>query len=257
MEDYDSSQNALNENSTDYIVLSGNSENPFGYTEEDSVNNGDDNDQDRNVRYSMYESEAVTPFLRSPIIFFQERFSAGSIKGSISTLVVAIVGAGTLSVPLAFQQAGLILGVILFILGACSTFFFLRLLILSSELSGVKSYSGIARKLYGPCTEAFTHCCLLLNLYGTSISYVVASGSMLSPVVLLLFGRQNDQHIPYYLSSKCIMIVVTLLIIIPASLYRTMGALRYSSLIAVIGSIYLAVVVMVQGRLVVIYFRHL
>lgn len=45
-------------------------------------------------------------FTRSPVRFFQERFKAGSVKGSIFTLIVSIVGAGSLSVPFAVEKSG-------------------------------------------------------------------------------------------------------------------------------------------------------
>lgn len=189
----------------------------------------------------------LTPFTRSPVMFFRQRFSAGSIKGSVFTLVVAIVGAGTLSVPLAVEKAGLLLGGILFVLGGFLAFFSLRLLIISSELAGIKSYSGIALALYGPWADIFAQTCLLLNLYGTSISYMVASGSMLSKVLRQAVGRVEDgSPLPYYLSAQFITIVTTTAVVMPLCLLRTMGALRFSSLIAVGCSVYLTLVVSIE-----------
>lgn len=47
-------------------------------------------------RFSTPHPFTMTPFTRSPVKFFNERFQAGSIKGSVFTLMVALIGAGTL-----------------------------------------------------------------------------------------------------------------------------------------------------------------
>mmetsp|Transcript_6169 Transcript_6169/g.9667 ORF Transcript_6169/g.9667 Transcript_6169/m.9667 type:complete len:459 (+) Transcript_6169:33-1409(+) len=182
-----------------------------------------------------------TPFMDSPARFIAERFTAGSIKGSIFTLVVAIVGAGTLSVPFAIQQSGLLLGCGLFLAGACLAYFSLELLVISSELCGVKSYKGIADALYGRRMGVFAQVALLCNLYGTSISYIVASGTMISKVLGVIFDSSS-----IYLGPKYVMAISTCLIILPLCLLRTMGALRYTSLLAVTCVIYLALVVTVM-----------
>jgi len=183
----------------------------------------------------------ATPFSRSPILFFKKRFKAGSIKGSVFTLVVAVCGAGTLSVPYAIEQSGLLLGLALFMGGAFMAFFSLKILVISSELTGRKSYKTIAETLYGPRLSLFAQIMLILNLYGTSISYIVASGSMVSRTLQTIF----DDFESKILQQQTVMLVTTILIVMPLCLLRTMGALRYSSLIGVTCSCYLAVVVMV------------
>jgi len=177
-------------------------------------------------------------------MFFQERFQAGSIKGSVFTLVVAIVGAGTLSVPFAIEQSGLLIGPGLFVLGALMAYFSLRILILSSVLTGVKSYTKIAHNLYGPRMSYFAQAMLLLNLYGTCISYIVAAGNLITPVVKIAFGYKTDELVvPFYLETRFIMVFCTSVIVLPLALQRTMGALRYASLIAVFCTCYLSLVV--------------
>ncbi|GBG33801.1 Sodium-coupled neutral amino acid transporter 5 [Hondaea fermentalgiana] len=203
----------------------------------ESVYNDDDEDD-----VDDYDGDVMaTPFTRSPVLFFKKRFKAGSIKGSVFTLVVAVCGAGTLSVPYAIERVGLLLGLALFTGGAFMAFFSLKILVISSDLTGVKSYKAIAEHLYGPRTSLFAQIMLLLNLYGTSISYIVASGSMISRTLQTIF----DDYESKILQQKTVMLVTTLLIVVPLCLLRTMGALRYSSLIGVACSCYLAIVVMV------------
>ena len=128
-----------------------------------------------------------SPFLRSPATYFSQKFQAGSVKGSVFTLTVAIVGAGSLSVPFAFQETGLILTLILFSLGALLAYFTLQMLVMSSSLvskwhkTRVCSYRQLALVLYGKKFSKFVQTCLLMNLYGTSVSYLRSCLSYAGP----------------------------------------------------------------------------
>eukprot|EP00511_Aplanochytrium_stocchinoi_P000871 CAMPEP_0204835406 /NCGR_PEP_ID=MMETSP1346-20131115/22569_1 /ASSEMBLY_ACC=CAM_ASM_000771 /TAXON_ID=215587 /ORGANISM="Aplanochytrium stocchinoi, Strain GSBS06" /LENGTH=119 /DNA_ID=CAMNT_0051969415 /DNA_START=282 /DNA_END=637 /DNA_ORIENTATION=- len=82
----------------------------------DFVDDYENEELNRNLTYSDFQTP-LTPFTRSPVQFFQERFKAGSMKGSVFILVVSIVGAGSLSVPYAVEKSGLVLGLGLFIIG--------------------------------------------------------------------------------------------------------------------------------------------
>mmetsp|Transcript_21713 Transcript_21713/g.40598 ORF Transcript_21713/g.40598 Transcript_21713/m.40598 type:complete len:479 (-) Transcript_21713:152-1588(-) len=207
---------------------------------------GDEQESDDSDGTDSEMEAPLTPFSRSPVLFFREKFQAGSIKGSVFMLVVAVVGAGTLSVPFAFEQVGVLLGISMFLVGGCFAYFSLQLLIISSDLAGVKSYVGIARNLYGPVLGNLTQLALLLNLYGTSISYIVAAGSMVSSVLCAVTNEPDLESAPDWMQPRAVMIALVCCIVVPLCLMRTMGALRYSSLVAVGCSSYLAIVVMIK-----------
>ena len=76
-------------------------------------------------------------------------FSPGSIKASVFTLIVSIVGAGMLSLPFALQQSGLLIGILLFIIGAVASYFSLRIIVVSASYSGRSTYGTIAYALLG------------------------------------------------------------------------------------------------------------
>ena len=48
-----------------------------------------------------YDSPLWTP--KGASMYLQDKFQAGSVKGSIFTLIICIVGAGALSLPWAFR----------------------------------------------------------------------------------------------------------------------------------------------------------
>ena len=60
------------------------------------------------------------------------------------TLSTAIVGAGILAVPYAIQQAGYVLGILLFAFGGLAAYFSLTLLVISSEFTQGTSYRDLA-----------------------------------------------------------------------------------------------------------------
>lgn len=185
-------------------------------------------------------------------------FAPGSIKASVFTLIVSIVGAGMLSLPFALQQSGLLIGIFLFIIGAVASYFSLRIIVVSASYSGRSTYGTIAYALLGSRASVFIQIVLLLNMWGTIIGYLVASSSMIHDAIRISAARShddsvgNDDNQPYFmkdLSNTWIMISMTVLLVVPLSLFRTLGALRYSSVIAVCCTLYLI------GFLIITYLR--
>lgn len=174
-------------------------------------------------------------------------YSPGSIKASVFTLFVAIVGAGMLSLPFALQQSGLILGSLLFILGAMASYFSLRVLIICTAYSGQTTYGTIAYSLLGARASVFLQFILLLYTWGTIIGYLVASSAMIHDAIRISIDRsagskyQND--FMKDVSNSTIMIFMTATLVVPLSLFRTLGALRYSSIVAICCAVYLALYV--------------
>ncbi len=177
-------------------------------------------------------------------------FSPGSIKASVFTLIVSIVGAGMLSLPFALQQSGLLIGIFLFIIGAVASYFSLRIIVVSASYSGRSTYGTIAYALLGSRASVFIQIVLLLNMWGTIIGYLVASSSMIHDAIRISAARSHDNgngnngddNQPDFvrgLSNTWIMISMTVLLVVPLSLFRTLGALRYSSVIAVCCTLYL------------------
>lgn len=65
--------------------------------------------------------------------FVASKFAAGSIKGSIFTMCISVVGAGCLALPYAIRNAGLIMGMLLIICCPFLAYFTLDLLLISAE----------------------------------------------------------------------------------------------------------------------------
>lgn len=165
----------------------------------------------------------------------------GSIRGSTFTLLTAIVGAGILSLPFAFRQAGLLCGLVLVVACAVISWFSIHLLIRSTSASGEMSYQGLGDFCGGRRLRVFTQVCLLLNLFGTTVAYTIASGKLLSSGIRAVYDDVSVYTGPKFIACACF-VVATL----PLSSMRQVSSLRYSSLLAIICSCYLAVVLVVE-----------
>ena len=104
-------------------------------------------------------------------LYLQDKFQAGSIKGSIFTLIICIVGAGALSLPWAFRYdnfinilipsfgcvtiysvSGLLLGSLLLLLASGFTFLSLHFLVYSGlYIKERPSYRNLALAAGGKC----------------------------------------------------------------------------------------------------------
>ena len=186
---------------------------------------------------------AVHPFYSTTLRFFRERLQAGSIKGSVFTLMVAIVGAGTLSVPYAVYETGLLLGMFLFFAGAVLAYFTMGLLIHAALITNSRSYRAMALRLSGPTGAFITQASLMLNLWGTMIAYLVAAGHVMSLTLRVIFGIDTaDSDVPAIVTPGPLMFALTATTIAPLALLRSVSALRYSHFFAVATACYVAVV---------------
>ena len=115
--------------------------------------------------------------------YIVSRVQPGSVKGSMFTLTTAIMGAGIVAVPYIIQQAGLVFGILLFLSGGLCTIFSLHILVLCSGFTQGTSYQDLALAASGHHLARITQFFVCLNLFGTSVGYLVG-GAQLVPVVI-------------------------------------------------------------------------
>lgn len=91
------------------------------------------------------------PFLlkivQMPRMIVKKNFSAGSVKGSIFTLLIGTIGAGIVGLPYAISLPGLGFGVGLIFLSALMNYTTMMLLIRSSDMTGKFKYFDLSAKL--------------------------------------------------------------------------------------------------------------
>lgn len=158
------------------------------------------------------------------------------------TMTVAIVGAGVLALPYAVHQAGLALGILLIIKGAIATNFTLRLLVECSDLKQARSYMDLALLTGGRNLAKFTQLVVCMNLFGTSVGYLVGSAELIQ-LALRPFVTTTSSSIFY--DRQALIVMLCGFLVLPLSLLRSLESLRFSSLfsIACIGFMTLVVVI--------------
>jgi hypothetical protein len=87
----------------------------------------------------------MSDILLSPARFMKKKFRAGGVKGSIFSLVTAILGAGTVSLPFLGASTGIGLSIILIIFGAIISYFCGMLLVSCAEKVGSDKYEDFAQ----------------------------------------------------------------------------------------------------------------
>lgn len=115
----------------------------------------------------------VSDILMSPVVLFRKKFKTGGMNGSILSLITAILGAGTISLPYLAAQNGIYLATFLIIFGAAISYFCGMLLVSCAEKVGSDKYEDFANYCYGRRMVIFTGWCNCITLLGFVISYVV------------------------------------------------------------------------------------
>lgn len=101
---------------------------------------------------------------------------------SVFNLINGVLGVGVLGFPYAFKMCGMTLATCLVFFIVTVTLFSVRLLLLSSQLTGKKSYEEIADALYGkPGRLCINFCIIAINL-GAIVSYLNVLADVLSSV---------------------------------------------------------------------------
>ncbi len=159
----------------------------------------------------------------------------GSIRGSIFNLCGNTLGAGALSLPLAFESAGFIGGLVLLFLAAMTCIFSLDLLIDAREFTGLRSIEELIVVCYGRKMGYFVEFNIVVLCFGTAVAYIVTVGDLATPLLQLT---------PYseYITPHITMVSFWLLLMGPLSTLKEMSSLIKTSSLGVLAILYLAVV---------------
>ncbi|CAI5731435.1 unnamed protein product [Hyaloperonospora brassicae] len=175
--------------------------------------------------------------------YFVEKVRPGSVKGSMFTMTVAIVGAGVLALPFAVQQTGLVLGIALILLGASATNFTLRTLLVCSNLGQARSYMDLASATGGRRLAACTQLLVCMNLFGTSVGYLVGSAELIQLALRAVLGHTSSS---IFLDRQALIVMLTCFLVLPLSLLRSLESLRFSSLFSIVCIVFMALVIVVK-----------
>ena len=142
---------------------------------------------------------------------------------------------------------GYILGPVLIIIGAILSYYTGMLIVKSADFTGRTRYEDIALALFGPKMARFTSFLNLTCLIGFTFSYIVYVKNAIPGIIELYTDEESIPEILGSTKSGKIFwgIVYSLAILFPMSVPRNASALRFSSLMGVLCSMYLSLAVVV------------
>lgn len=149
-----------------------------------------------------------------------------------------------LTLPAIWESTGIIFCPFLIILGALLTLFWGLWIVYWSEKTGSDSLEVISQIAFGNMISKFASCAMLIWLLGYVSSYIIVVKTML-PLIIRRFS--SDATIFIVENEKLVQIGIATLycifFLLPFSLPREMGALRFSSLFGFVCCIFLVIVI--------------
>lgn len=174
--------------------------------------------------------------LASPSRYVATKVKPGGIKGSIFNLIWGVLGTGMLTLPVVCLKNGIILGSILIILGALITMYCGMLIVIWWEkIPNCDSLEQITEFAFGPKAKKIWIYSNIMALLGFWTSYIVVVKSL----VPYLLARFSGGYInSFFLDPSMLQILIAtfycIFVLLPLSLPRKMGSLRFMSLFSVI-----------------------
>ncbi|KAL2283856.1 hypothetical protein FJTKL_09621 [Diaporthe vaccinii] len=164
-----------------------------------------------------------------------------SMMSSNINLLNTIVGAGTLAMPHAMSQMGMLLGTFIIVWSGITSAFGLYLQARCARYldRGSSSFFALSQLTY-PNAAVIFDAAIAVKCFGVAVSYLIIIGDLM-PGVVRGFNEAADR-VPF-LVDRNFWITAFMLIIIPLSFLRRLDSLKYTSVIALISIGYLIVLV--------------
>lgn len=166
----------------------------------------------------------------------------GTAVGSVFTLVNAAVGAGVVSFPYAFSKTGVLLGAVLTLLFAVLTVSTVNVLTKATIRTNSTTYSQLAETTLGKPFSLVVSLFLLLNQLGACIAYMMIVGGTVETIASV-YGAAGS----VFTSRKFAITASSLLVLLPLSLPKTMGAVAAVSSLSSFSLIYMCIAMMIRG----------
>lgn len=169
---------------------------------------------------------------------------SGGMLAGIFNLAGSSLGAGILGLPNAMHTSGVVMGTIYLVVICLLTVYSMRLIAIVTLKTGIQTYEGTARGLFGRGGDIFTAIVMFVKCFGACIAYVICVSDLWSAFL-------KDERVEGYyrtLSFRRVLTSITFIVLmLPLSLPKHINSLRFVSLIGVSFIIYFCICVIVHS----------
>lgn len=166
--------------------------------------------------------------------------AGASFVSSTVSLVKTIIGAGLLSMPLAYSTDGLIFGTIIILLAALTSGFglFLQAYVSRFVPDGHATFFSVCSITY-PSLSVIFDLAIAIQCFGCSISYLVLVGDLMPTII---------SSVPYVHADwlRTFWILVSAVITIPLSMLKNLDSLKYTSILGLVAIAYMSLLVIIH-----------
>eukprot|EP01017_Pseudomicrothorax_dubius_P045716 TRINITY_DN7940_c0_g1_i3.p1 TRINITY_DN7940_c0_g1~~TRINITY_DN7940_c0_g1_i3.p1 ORF type:complete len:288 (+),score=43.90 TRINITY_DN7940_c0_g1_i3:51-914(+) len=183
----------------------------------------------------------------APLRYIDERFSPGSMKGSVFTLLSTALGTGMIALPAAISKSGLIPSIIMLLSTALIAQFTGLLLTKSYEVTKQRTFLGLATSAFGPGFCVFVKLIFFISNWGSCVPYTILINNLCAISLRSIFPNVDFPAFlvdprGYFWQS-----VITMTLVLPMSLYRRFASLRWFALIGFCCFLYIAAVLVAEA----------
>ncbi|GMH79020.1 hypothetical protein TrLO_g7728 [Triparma laevis f. longispina] len=177
----------------------------------------------------------------------QQQPNASSLS-CIANLTNTILGSGMLGLPFAFSAAGSITGTILLLIAATFSSNGLMLLSISATHVGItpstpSSFYSVAQAAYPPST-ALIDFAVAFKCFGVATGYLITVGDCMVDAMKFITGKDDGGLL---VIQRQFWIVLASLLVASISFFRTLDALKYTSMVSVVFVLAMTVVIVLYS----------
>lgn len=169
---------------------------------------------------------------------FSDHFSGHGVIGAALSLSVTTIGAGVLALPSAFQDGGIFLVLIVFLLVGFMTILSIDYLVRCVDTLHLKSYEDISRELLGRHCEEVVRWILIIYTIGIAAGYIVVIGEIFTPLLPLV-----EPYIPYLSNSTHVMVVAWAFVMLPMACIPHITKINLISFVAISATFLISIII--------------
>ncbi|EER08191.1 10 transmembrane domain, possible aa transporter, putative [Perkinsus marinus ATCC 50983] len=166
----------------------------------------------------------------------------GSEAAAAFSLMKGTLGAGALAVPYTMYGAGIIAGTILLCAMCFFTFLSVEMIVRAQDIAQKDTYEDLVEMLFGKKLGWIFQIGLFLFCFGTAAAYIVTIYDIFNPVFVAAFGSNPDTWYGImFVDRVYFSTLVTVVILLPISLLKGIGSIRYLTMAGSVGVCFLAI----------------